>query len=44
MKMRSLFILYPDKKYIQCYNDEIEAEQYHPYNLEIEISISQILL
>lgn len=28
MKMRSLFVPYPDKKYMQCYNDEIEAEQY----------------
>lgn len=33
MKMRSLFILYPDKKYIQCYNDEIEAEQNRNLNL-----------
>jgi hypothetical protein len=28
MKMRSLFVLYPDKKYLQCYQDEVEAEQY----------------
>lgn len=25
MKMRSLFILYPDKKFVQCYQDEADA-------------------
>jgi hypothetical protein len=35
MKMRSLFVLYPDKKYLQCYNDEIEAEQYAIFHIGI---------
>ena len=30
MKMRSLFILYPDKKFFQCYQDEADNEKYSP--------------
>lgn len=37
MKMRSLFILYPDKKFIQCYQDEADAEQYPSPHLGIEV-------
>lgn len=45
MKMRSLFVLYPDKKYMQCYNDEIEAEQYTPiYLRNRSLNLSNIVM
>ena len=34
-------MLYPDKKFIQCYQDEADAEQYMLNYLEIEVLTCQ---